>query len=564
MLRTVAGIGGRFSDSITAFSAVGRNANLRWLELAWAVSSVAYFGHLIAVSVYAYNIGGEKALGLIFLARLIPAALISPFAGMLGDRYPRERVLLLTNVSRVVLIAGSAAAVFADADPWVVYGLSIAVAIATTPFRSAQAALTPSLARTPEELTAANAVASGVESIAIFVGPALAGVLLGVASVEVVFAITALLIVASGVFLVLIQVEQTEQPRRELAASTIASERLVGFTTLGRDPALRVMMVLLTAQTTVFGAVQVFIVVSAIELLDLGEGGVGYLNAAIGVGAFIGAVAALSLTGASRLSPAFLAGMVIVGLPLIAIGIWPEVLVAVIVLGLMGFGNSLTDVSGLTLVQRAVSDDVMARVFGVVQMLWLASLGIGAALAPVLIAALGVKGALIATGALLPVLVGLLGTKIAKIDAAAPAPDATELRVLGSVPIFAPLPGGSLEHLASRLVPMRLEPGTMIVREGDAGDRFYIVVEGEVDVSQNGVVVSELTSGGYFGEIALIRDIPRTATVTARTPVVLYALDREDFLAAVTGHSQAAEAAETVMSARLAGPAAMNYRSTTS
>ncbi len=230
----------------------------------------------------------------------------------------------------------------------------------------------------------------------------------------------------------------------------------------------------------------------------------------------------------------------------------------------MGFGNSLTDVSGLTLVQRAVPDDVMARVFGVVQMLWLASLGIGAALAPVLIAALGVKGALIATGALLPVLVGLLGTKIARIDAAAPAPDANELRVLGSVPIFAPLPGGSLEHLASRLVPMRLEPGTMIVREGDAGDRFYIVAEGEVEVSQSGAVLSELEAGGYFGEIALIRDIPRTATVTARTAVVLYALDREDFLAAVTGHSQAAEAAETVMSARLAGPAATGYRSTAS
>ncbi len=195
----------------------------------------------------------------------------------------------------------------------------------------------------------------------------------------------------------------------------------------------------------------------------------------------------------------------------------------------------------------------MASVFGVIQMLWLASIGIGAALAPVLIAWLGVETALIATGALLPVLVGLLGAKIARIDAAAPAPDANELRVLASVPIFAPLPGGSLEHLASRLVPMRLEPGTMIVREGDSGDRFYIVAEGEVEVSQDGAVLSELGSGGYFGEIALMRDIPRTATVIARTAVVLYALDREDFLAAVTGHPQAAEAAETVMSARLAG-----------
>ena len=133
----------------------------------------------------------------------------------------------------------------------------------------------------------------------------------------------------------------------------------------------------------------------------------------------------------------------------------------------------------------------------------------------------------------------LLGARVAKIDAAAPAPDADELRILASVPIFAPLPGGSLEHLAGRLVPMRLEAGTMIVREGDSGDRFYIVAEGEVDVSQSGAVLSELEPGGYFGEIALIRDIPRTATVTARTPVVLYALDREDFLAAVTGHSQA-------------------------
>jgi len=363
-------------------------------------------------------------------------------------------------------------------------------------------------------------------------------------------------------FILLIKIEHVPRPKHEIEASTILSEAFAGFTAIGRHPALRVMMVPLTAQTAVAGAVQVFIVVAALELLDLGEGGVGYLNAAIGVGAFIGAVGALSFAGARRLSTIFLVGVALMGLPLIAIGVWPELVVAVLVLGLMGFGNSLTDVSGLTLVQRAVSDDVMARVFGVVQMLWLASLGIGAALVPVLIAALGVKGALIATGALLPVLVLLLGAKVAKIDAAAPAPDATELRILGSVPIFAPLPGGSLEHLASRLVPMRLDPGTMIVREGDPGDRFYIVAEGRVEVSQDGVVLSELEPGGYFGEISLIRDVPRTATVTASTSVVLYALDREDFLAAVTGHPQAAEAAETVMSARLAGLATTGYRST--
>ena len=555
------GIGARLRDSLTAFAAVGRNANLRSLELAWTASIVGHYAYLIAVSVYAYGIGGESAVGLIFLARLIPAALVAPFAGMLGDRYPRERVLVYTNVTRVLLIGAAAVAVFADTDPWVVYGLSIAATIATTPFRSSQAALTPSLARTPEELTAANAVASGVESIAVFAGPALAGVLFAVASTGLVFTITAMLLLVSTFFLLLIHVERKEQPRRELEASTIMAERLAGFTTLGRNPPLRLMMVLLTAQTATFGAAQVFIVVAALQVLDLGDGGVGYLNAAIGIGAFIGAVGALSLTGASRLSPAFLTGIVLIGVPLMAIGVWQEVAVAVVALALMGVGSSLVDVAGLTLVQRSVPDDVLARVFGVIQMLWSASIGIGAALVPVLIAWLGIQWAFIAVGAFLPLLVVLLGAKVARIDAEADAPEADELRVLASVPIFAPLPGGSLEHLAARLVPLRVDAGTVIVREGDAGDRFYIVAEGEIEVSQYDRTVSELAPGGYFGEIALLRDVPRTATVTARTDAVLYALDRDDFLAAVTGHPQSAEAAETVMSARLSGPASTGYRS---
>jgi MFS family permease len=561
MLRGVGGIGRRFGDSLRAFASVWRNGNLRSLELAWTASIVGHYAFLIAVSVYAYDVGGEKAVGLLFLVRLIPAALVAPFAGMLGDRYPRERVLLFTNLTRIVLVGAAALCVYLDADPLVVYALSVAATIANTPFRSSQAALTPTLAATPEELTAANAVASGVESIAVFAGPALAGVLLAVASAAAVFTITALLVVVSALFLLGIRIDHAARPPRQLDASTIAAERLAGFTTLGRHPSLRVMMVLLTAQTMVFGAVQVFIVVIALQLLDLGNGGVGYLNAAVGVGAFLGAVGALSLTGARRLSPAFLAGIVAIGLPLIAIGLSQTVVVAVVALAVVGIGSSFVDVAGLTLIQRAVPDDVLARVFGVIQMLFLASMGIGAAVAPALISWLGVETALIVTGAFLPLLVVLLGTTVGKIDASSAPPEASELRILAAVPIFAPLPGGSLEHVAARLVPLRIDAGTVVVREGDAGDRFYIVAEGEIEVSQYDRPISELRTGDYFGEIALLRDTPRTATVTARTDSVLYALDRDDFLAAVTGHPQAAEAAETVMSARLAGPASTGYRS---
>ena len=502
---------------------------------------------------YAYGVGGEEAVGLIFLARLIPAALAAPFAGLLGDRYRRERVLLLTNLARIILVGSAAAGVFLDAPPVVIYVLAVAATIVTTPFRSAQAALTPTLARSPTELTAANAVASGVDSLALFIGPAIAGLLLAVASTGLVFTLTAALLALSVICILLIRVGPTERPKGEVEASTIMSEALAGFRAIGSHPSLRVMIGLIAAQTAVAGAVQVYIVVASVELFGFGTEGVGFLNSSIGVGAFIGAVAALSLTGARRLSPAFMAGIALWGLPLIALGFWPEALAALILFGVIGIGNSISSVAGLTLVQRAVPDEVLARVFGVIQMLLLASMGIGAALAPALIGFLDVDGALLVTGAFLPLLVILTWVQVSRIDAGAAAPEAHELRILGSVPIFAPLPGMTLEHLSGRLVPLRLEAGAEIVREGDPGDRFYIVAEGTVEVSEYGRPIAELGPGGYFGEIALIRDVARTATVTTKTAAVLYALDRDDFLAAVTSHAPSAEAAEEVVSSRLAG-----------
>jgi MFS family permease len=239
------------------------------------------------------------------------------------------------------------------------------------------------------------------------------------------------------------------------------------------------------------------------------------------------------------------------GVPLIVLGLWPTVVGAFILFGVVGAGNSLVDVAGYTLVQRAVPDEVLARVFGVIQFSLLIALGLGGLLAPVLIHAFGTEGALIFTGAILPVLVILVGRSVVTIDARAAAPEAQELRILGSVPIFAPLPGTALEHIAGRLIPLRVPAGTEIIREGDPGDRFYILVEGEVDVTAEGKPISTMSTGGYFGEIALLKDVPRTATVSAKTDVVLYALEREDFLGAVTGHAPSAKAAETVVASRL-------------
>jgi MFS family permease len=542
----------RIAESTAAFRDVVRNESLRRLELAWAASIVGQWAYLVAVSVYAFDVGGEAAVGLIFLLRLVPAALLAPFTGLLADRYRRELVLLGSLLARAALIGLAAVGVFLDVNPAIVYALAIGAAIATTPFRPAQAAMTPALAQSPRELTAANAVASTIESLAVFLGPALAGLLLGVTSIETVFLVNVGLVLLSGLFVIRLP-ESRPRRQHETEASTIVSEVLMGFRTIAGEPSLRLLIGLFTAQTFVAGALAVYVAVIAIDLLELGDAGVGYLNSALGAGAIVGGVLALALTGARRLSPAFMFGVVLWGAPLILLGIVPTTAAALLLLALIGLGNSFVDVATFTLVQRAVPDHILARVFGVIQMLWFAAVGFGAAAAPPLIDWLGLEGALIATGAALVALALVLWPAVARIDARAVAPEVEELRILTSVPIFAPLPGMTLEHLAGRLVPLRLDPGTVIVREGDAGDRFYMVAEGVVEVSEYGRPIAELDAGGYFGEIALIRDVARTATVTAKTPVVLYALDREDFLAAVTSHEPSAEAAEEVVSARLAG-----------
>jgi MFS family permease len=282
-------------------------------------------------------------------------------------------------------------------------------------------------------------------------------------------------------------------------------------------------MVLVAALPAVSGAVQVYIVVASVELFDLGTGGVGLLNSAIGVGAFVGAVAALSLTGVRRLSPAYMAGVVTWGFPLALLGIWPEAALAVVLFGVIGFGNSIAMVAGMTLVQRTVADEVMARVFGVVQMLVMVFMGIGAALAPALISALGIEGALIATGLFLPALVLVLGTSVARIDATARTPSEEELRILTSVPIFTPLPGTSLEQLATRLVPLRVDAGSVIIREGDEGDSCYLLVKGEVRVTLEAKELARIEPGGCFGEMVYFAKTNprRTTTITAAGEVTV-------------------------------------------
>jgi MFS family permease len=534
-------------ESLRAMRDVFQNPALRRLQLAWAGSIIGSWAYAVALAVYAYRHGGASAVGLVALIRWLPAAAASPLAAVLGDRYPRVRVMLLTDLLRAAALATMAVGVFTHAPVALVYGLASLVAVVTTAFQPAQAALLPSLARTPQELTAANVSSSTIESLGFCAGPAIGGVLLAVSSVWVVFAVTACLFLWSALMLGLMR--GVAEPPLTRERPRLLDELTAGFRAIGRDPHLRLVVGLFGAQTLVNGAFGVLVTVSALQLLDLGPSGVGYLNAAVGIGGIVGGVLSLALVGHRRLASTFGVAIAFTGAPLLLIGAFPSTATTLVVFALIGLAIIVGDVAGFTLLQRGTPSDVLARVFGVVHSLFYATVAVGAILAPLLIHAVGVRWALVIVGAVLPALCVVATASLAQLDAAPPRP--RELELLRRIPIFSPLSPPVLEQLAARLTPVHAQAGEQIIRRGDHGDRFYVVGSGEIEVVLDGQEPKREGKGSYFGEIALLRDVPRTATVRAATDVELFALDRDDFLPAVTGHAGSAEAAEAVVGSRL-------------
>lgn len=534
-------------DSLRAMREVFRNRALRQLQLAWAGSIIGSWAYTVALVVYAYDQGGASAVALVAVIRWVPAAVASPFAAILGDRYPRVRVMLGADLLRASALAAMAACVVTDAPAAIVYVLASAVAVLATVFDPAQSALIPSLARTPEELTAANVSSSTLESLGFCVGPALGGILLALTNVWVVFVVTAAAFLWSA--LMLAPLLRASEPPLTHERPKLLEETTAGFRAIGSDPRLRLVIGLFGAQTLVNGAFGVLVAVSAFQLLDLGSGGVGYLWAAVGVGGLIGGAFSLALVGHRRLATTFGIAVAGTGGPLLILGVLPRTGAALIAFGLIGFANIICDVSGFTILQRGTPSEVLSRVFGVLHSLVYATLGLGAVLAPPLIDAVGVRWTLAIVGLLLPVLSLLTHTSLTKLDTE--PGDPRRLQLLQAIPIFSPLSPPVLERLAADLTPVQALENEEIIREGDHGDRFYVVSSGEVEVLVDGRPPRREGAGSYFGEIALLRDVPRTATVRAATDVELFALDRDEFLPAVTGHAGSVQAADAVIGTRL-------------
>jgi MFS family permease len=363
--------------------------DLRRLQLAWACAAVGGWMFMVALAVHAYAAGGATAVGLAALVRMVPAGLAAPLLGHAGDRFSRRDVLLATTLARAVVLV--AAALMLDSLP-ALLALAAVFTVLTTAHKPAQAALLPKLTTNP---AGANAVWSGIDNASFVVGALAAGAIVATAGAGAAFAAAA---VAFAVAASLLARIARDAPATDYQ-SPRSRELTAGLRAVGRDPHLRLLVGVLSASTLIEGMVDVLVVVTALKLTDLGDAGVGWLNAAWGVGGIAGAALALRFTANLP------AGGLLVGAPLMLLAVLPAAVPAIVLLAVLGAGYALVEVAGLTLLQRHAPDHLRARAFGVVESTYWLTTGAGAMLAPAIVALAGPRAALALVGAALPAIV---------------------------------------------------------------------------------------------------------------------------------------------------------------
>ncbi len=521
-----------------------RDPVLRAAQASFALAWLADWAVTVGIGIVAYRDAGSLGVGLIGLARMLPAAVIAPFASAVADRVRRERVLVAVSASRAVLFAAIAGLVAADrVAP--VYALMVLASAVGVLFRPAHSALLPSLCRTAQQLAGANVARGLLDSVAVFAGPLLATLLLGLGSLPGVFAASAVLSAASALCVLRLRYEPPPRDERPGPVHVLRDAR-EGAATVLATPGLGVMFVLGAAQTFVRGAVTVFVVVLAIDVLDLGEATVGALTTAIGVGAVLGSLGASVLAHSKHLAVWFGVGVLLWGLPLALVAGAPTVAVAAAAFAVLGVGNALVDIGIFTLPARLVPDALLGRVYAALEAVVSVSVGLGALAAPLVIDVVGDRGALLVVGLLTPVVLLLGVRRLQRLDREMQDRDVT-VAGLAAVPMLEQLPMPAIEHLARTLEEQVVPAGQDVVTQGRPGDGFYVLVRGEVDVLHDGVPVRVLTAGDAFGEVALLRDTVRTTTVRARGDVRVWKVHRQSFVAAVRSSSKSSAEATALM-----------------
>ena len=502
---------------------------------------------VIALAVHAITDFGPGAVGAVLAARLLPAMLAAPLTARHLDRHSRTRTVALFTGAQAAAVAAAAAFVLLDAPlPTLLVAVAASGALGTAARPGLESSM-PSLAQTPAELSRATASWAALDNAAFLLGSGGGGILLAVIGPGSAAAIAAILIGWGALLAASLPAVAATEPDEPVGAETLRTELLGGFRVMRDTPSARWPLFLFAGLLLLEGTTDVLLVVLSIRTLGMGNGGPGFLYAVWGLAGIL--TGPLVLLASRKRGYGFAMSVGVLthagGLALMGLDGVPLALAAAIPAGI---GFALVETATMALVPRLVDDAVIGRAYGFIELVYTGMSGLGALVGPVLATALGAPGGLIATGSGYAVVGALSWRAMGRLDET--QRDAGRVReLLRGVPFLAVLPLPRLERLVRGSRALAVPSGEAIVSRGDVGHDFYVVEEGTIEVAEFG---HRQGPGSSFGEIALLHDVTRTATVRALTPVRLRALDRRAFLAAVTNQEDAAAAAHAVAAERLA------------
>jgi MFS family permease len=568
-------------ETLRIYRGLLSNRPLTKLLVGELISGIGDWLYIVAIFVVIYRETSDAAIvGLFGAVRLFPYIVLSVPAGVIADKFDRRLVLLVSDLLRGTVMLLMTFIVATDGPVLALVVLALVAASGSTFFYPSMAAYLPSLAADERQLGPANSAMASIGNVSFILGPAIGGILIAAGGVVFAFILNALSFLVIAAILWTLPPSIAGKPRAaERAAEQPADEPADAETAQpapafaptpatdaatpepsgapaaaavgpGPEPAAAARRlpwrpfsgVLLVQFIEGFfdGGIQSVTIVLAVSVLNAGEEANGYLNAAIGVGGLIGALVSGVLVLRRGLSGPLLAGAAITALGAALLGYTPLLSVALLAIGLTASGSIVIDVVLETVFQRVVPDELRGRAFGTMMTLSTVAAAIGAFCLPVLVIAVGAFPTMALSGLAIVVAcflsLGLLGGAMTR--AASPF-EATLARV-AKLPLFAGVQPSRLEAALGHVRSVDVAPGQVIVRQGDPADRFYIIASGSFTVSQaapdgTSTVLRQLGPDEVFGELGLLNQAPRSATVTADTAGTLFEMDGDDFLALVGG-----------------------------
>lgn len=515
-----------------------RHRDFRLLLTGFSISAAGDWLYGVALVVFVFDQTGSAAwVGAATIVRLLPYIFLGPFGGVIADRYEQRTVMVASDAARAVLMFGLSVVALLEAPVAIGLVFTFLATVTGTPFGPAMQSLLPRICD-EDELAPANSLMSVIENTALVAGPAIGAVLLLLGSPALAFALNGVTFVVSAIVTQAIHTKGSAHISEDETPS-VARRLAEGFAGIRDSGAASLLVLFVAIASFLYGFEVVFTVILAEGRLDMGSEGIGWLTAAVGVGGVLAAAGTTRIARSRRADLGLVGSMTLLGLPLAGLAFATSPIVAVLMMALVGAGGTFLDVIATTMLQRAVDEALLARVFGIIDSLGVAAILAGSLIAPALVSTFGIRSALLVTGITLPALALLTLPKLISLrELANRTMDdlAPRVRLLEASGAFYGTPVQTLEAVALSMTLERVSAGAVILREGDLADDLFIVAEGIFEVVSRGetggdeTVVNSLESPDYFGEIGLIENMPRTASVRADAGGAVYRISGSDFL----------------------------------